>query len=157
MPTDLPNEIVDDFQRGALSRRQLVARLMGLGAAMAVGRTAVPGEGQSSATFQASGLDHVALNVADVARSREFYLKHLGLKVLRDGGDDSCFLGREDGFFLALFRRTPAGLNHYCYRIRHYDPDQAARKLEAAGLDLHREDGRIYFDDPDGIEVQITG
>jgi hypothetical protein len=76
--------------------------------------------------------------------------------VLRDGGDDSCFLGRDDGFFLALFRRTLSGLNHYCYTIRHYDPDQAARKLKAAGLDLRREDGRIYFDDPDGIEVQIT-
>ena len=36
MRPDLADEIVGDFERGKLSRRQLAARLMGLGATLAV-------------------------------------------------------------------------------------------------------------------------
>lgn len=162
MSTDLGERVVEKFERGRLSRRQLAARLMGLGAAMAVGHSTQSSEAAASDqdpenTFAATGLDHVALNVSDLARSRDFYVKHLGLKVLREGRKH-CFLGDDkEGFFLALFEGEPSGLNHYCYAIRSYDPDQAARRLEAAGLKPRRENGRVYFDDPDGIEVQVTG
>ena len=71
----------------------LLPRLMGLGAALAVmPHVAEASQGEGS-TFQATGLNHVALNVSSVPRSRDFYIKHLGLKVIRDGGEDNCFLG----------------------------------------------------------------
>jgi len=161
MASDLAEKMVEDFEQGVLNRRQLASRLMGLGAVMAAGNSiatsgAAAGEDGSESTFAGQGLDHVALDVSDVGRSRDFYVEHLGLEVVRQG-KNYCFLGRNNKFFLALFQREPAGLNHYCYAIRSYDPDQAARKLEAAGLKPRRENGRVYFDDPDGIEVQITG
>ena len=90
-------------------------------------------------------------------RSRDFYVKHLGLEVIRDGGEDNCFLGSGGDFFLTLFRGDKPGLNHYCYAIRDFDADRAEEKLKAAGLKVRRESGRIYFDDPDGIEVQVSG
>ena len=81
MQPDIAETLVEDFERGLLSRRQLACRLMGLGAALAVmPRAAEARQGQGS-TFQATGLDHVALNVRSVPRSRDFYIKHLGLKV----------------------------------------------------------------------------
>ena len=82
---------------------------------------------EESSTFQATGLSHVALNVSSVPRSRDFYIKHLGLKVIRDGGEDNCFLGGGDGFFLTLFKGERPGLNHYCYAIRDYAVEQAER------------------------------
>ena len=82
MQPDIAETIVEDFERGLLSRRQLASRLMGLGAALAVmSRTAEASHDEGS-TFQATGLNHVALNVRNVPRSRDFYIKHLGLKVL---------------------------------------------------------------------------
>jgi len=48
-------------------------------------------------------------------------------------------------------------LNHYCYAIRGYAADQAEEKLKAAGLKLRREGNRVYFPDPDEIEVQVAG
>ena len=157
MRPDFADVIVEQFERGQLSRRQLVARLMGLGAALA----AVPGvarAGQDNeSTFRATGLDHVALDLADVPRSRDFYKKHLGLEVIRDGGEDNCFLGAGGGFFLTLFCGDEPGLNHYCYAIRDFDADRAEATLEAAGLKVRRESGRVDFDDPDGIEVQVSG
>ncbi len=157
MRPDFAEVIVEQFERGKLSRRQLASRLMGLGAALAV----VPGIAQAAqdeeGTFQATGLDHIALDVKDVPRSRDFYKKHLGLEVIRDGGEDNCFLGSGGGFFLTLFRGDRPGLNHYCYAIKDFDADRAEAKLKEAGLKVRREEGRIYFDDPDGIEVQVAG
>ena len=157
MQPDFADEMIEQFERGKLYRRQLASRLMGLGAALA----AVPGAAQASqdkeSTFRATGLDHVALDVRDVPRSRHWYVKHLGLEVIRDGGEDNCFLGSGGGFLLTLFRGDKPGLNHYCYAIKDFDVDRAEEKLKAAGLKVRRESGRIYFDDPDGIEVQVAG
>jgi catechol 2,3-dioxygenase-like lactoylglutathione lyase family enzyme len=157
MRPDFAAEIVEQFERGQISRRQLASRLMGLGATMAaMAGTAEAGQDQES-TFRATGLNHVALDVRDVPRSRDFYARHLGLEVIRDGGEDNCFLGSGGGFFLTLFRGDQPGLNHYCYTIRDFDPDRAEEKLKAARLEVRRVSGRIYFNDPDGIEVQVAG
>jgi catechol 2,3-dioxygenase-like lactoylglutathione lyase family enzyme len=157
MQLDIAETLVEDFERGLLSRRQLAARLMGLGAALSVVPHVARARESQSNTFQATGLSHVALNVSSVPRSRDFYIKHLGLKVDRDGGEDNCFLGSGDGFFLTLFKGERPGLNHYCYTIRDYAVEQAEEKLKAAGLKPRREGNRVYFPDPDGIEVQVAG
>jgi catechol 2,3-dioxygenase-like lactoylglutathione lyase family enzyme len=180
----LATKIVDDFERGQISRRQLVAQLMGLGAAVAAsvgGSTLLaqqqadkaaatppgqgagqprPGEPQPAAattepTFQATGLNHIAIDVVDVARSRDFYMKHLGLRVIR-GDENAMFLGQGRDFFLTLFRRDRPGFHHYCYSIPRYEPDAAFERLSAAGLRPRREGARIYFPDPDGLTVQIA-
>jgi catechol 2,3-dioxygenase-like lactoylglutathione lyase family enzyme len=157
MQPDIAEMLVEDFERGLLSRRQLVSRLMGFGAALALMPRAAEARQGEGGTFQATGLDHIALNVRSVLRSRDFYVKHLGLKIIRDGGEDNCFLGNGDDFFLTLFRGERPGLNHYCYAIRGYDPDRAEEKLKAEGLKPRREGNRVYFPDPDGIEVQVAG
>lgn len=158
MNLDLGTKILADFEAGKLSRRQLVARLMGLGAAMAAIET---GHAQESSgekagpLFKAKGLDHIALDVVDVPRSRDFYAKHLGLDVVR-GDDDALFMGAEREFFLTLFRADKAGLNHYCYGIENYDAASAVARLRAAGINPREISGRVYFPDPDGIEVQVA-
>jgi catechol 2,3-dioxygenase-like lactoylglutathione lyase family enzyme len=157
MQTEIAETLVEEFERGLLSRRQLASRLMGLGAALAVIPATVEARQAEGSTFQATGLDHVALNVRSVPLSRDFYIKHLGLKVLRDGGEDNCFLGSGEGFFLTLFKGERPGLNHYCYAIKGYDAGQAEEKLKSAGLKPRREGDRIYFPDLDGIEVQVAG
>jgi catechol 2,3-dioxygenase-like lactoylglutathione lyase family enzyme len=157
MQPDIAETLVEDFERGVLSRRQLVSQLMGLGAALTVmQRTAVANQGERG-TFQATGLSHVALNVRSVPTSRDWYIKHLGLKVMMENGEDNCFLGSGDGFFLTLFKGEHPGLNHYCYAIKGYDVEKAEEKLKAAGLKPRREGDRIYFPDPDGITVQVAG
>jgi hypothetical protein len=140
--------IVDDYDRGRLTRRGLIALIAGLASAPRSG--AAPGE----PTFQATGLDHIALSVSDVARSREFYERHLGLETTR-GGSASSFL-RCGPQFLALFRSADPGLAHYCYGVAGYAPGDAVERLEAVGLAPRRVSGRVYFDDPDGIEVQVS-
>jgi catechol 2,3-dioxygenase-like lactoylglutathione lyase family enzyme len=48
------------------------------------------------------------------------------------------------------------GMDHYCYSVEDYAADDAVKRLEAAGLKPRRQDDRVYFDDPDGLEVQVA-
>ena len=146
------DRLVKDFETGRLSRRELVRHLTAAAAMLVAGaRTVDAGEER---TFQATSVDHVALTVTDVERSRRFYEQHLGLEVTRCDSN-RCFLnsGRD---FLALFRGSRPGLNHYAFAIEGFEPDDAVARLEAAGLAPRRRENRVYFDDPDGLEVQVT-
>src|SRR5438876_256738 len=89
-------KMINDFEHGRLSRRQLIAHLTGifaasLGATIAfadqqAGRAA-PQPADSAPTFDATDLNHIALSVTDVQRSQKWYQKHFGLKPTRqDGG-----------------------------------------------------------------------
>ncbi len=145
-------KMVEDFETGRLSRRQLVRHLTAAAAVLAAGMR--PAAAQGERTFRATGVDHVALTVTDVDCSRRFYERHLGLEVT-SCSVNQCFLdcGRD---FLALFRGSRPGLNHFAFAIEGYRPDGAVASLEAAGLAPRRRENRVYFDDPDGLEVQVT-
>ena len=153
-------KMINDFEHGRLSRRQLIAHLTGmfaasLGATIAFAdqqpRRTAPNPADSTTTFDATDLNHIALSVSDVQRSQKWYQKHLGLKP---GGQEG-FLTTGRGW-LALFQSEKPGLHHYCYSIANYDPADAVARLKAAGLTPRREGERVYFDDPDGIECQIA-
>ncbi len=146
--------IVDGYDSGLLTRRQLIAHLATVAAAMS-GTAVASQEALPKSTFKATGLDHIALSVTDVARSRIFYQRHLGLKIMSDGGEQSCFLHCGNNF-VALFRSKESAMNHYCYAIDDYEPGAAVEKLKAAGLTVRRAQNRVYFDDPDGLEVQVA-
>ena len=151
--------MITQYESGKISRRQLVA---GMGSLVAVlGSTswlnASQDQEKQQPTFQAKGLNHIALRVTNVPRSREFYIKHLGLSVSRDGGERNCFLncGKH---FVALFKSDKAQMDHYCYSIDNYDVEQCETKLKKEGFEprVVRPDGRIYFKDPDGLTVQLA-
>lgn len=153
---DSIDRMIHDFEQGRLTRRQLLVYLTGMmaagvsarvGAAQPVAATPSP----ASPTFQATDLNHIALSVRDVARSATWYQQHLGLRPMGSQG----FLTTGKGW-LALFRGDKPGLHHYCYSIADYDPESAMERLKAAGLAPERRGNRVYFDDPDGIEVQVA-
>jgi hypothetical protein len=165
-----PDRLVNDFVNGRMSRRSLIAHLMAMGAAAAgvggvarasgrddeanEGGNAVGGSGDEP-TFAAKGLDHIALNVTDIERSSEWYMKHLGLQPMSASRTSAFLRCQNSRDFLALFRSDTPGMHHYCYAIDTYDQQNAAERLRAAGLTPKLRGRRIYFDDPDGIEVQV--
>lgn len=149
------DRVVTEFLAGRLSRRQLIARLMAIGAAASgVGHLVRAAGAGNGSTFRAESVDHVALAVTDVRRSSDWYVRHLGLRVTSES-EASAFLncGKD---FLALFRNDRPGLDHFSFAIPDYDQKEAARRLKAAGLEPKLRGGRTYFDDPDGIEVQVS-
>lgn len=145
-----------DLETGAVTRREAVARLGALVAVLSgIVGTSASAEEPGSSTFIAKGLNHIALDVTDVARSRDFYKKHLGMEVL-DESSSNCFMSCGPDNFVALFKSDKAGLDHYCYTIDDYDPADVVARLKNAGLVPSRRENRVYFDDPDGLTVQLA-
>ncbi len=149
------DRMLDAYDRGRLSRRTLMLQLTGLlGAAAAVG--AAQDTPKPASTFKATDVNHIALGVTDVSRSRKFYEQHLGLTLRSDNSPRSIFLNVGKHDFLALFRADKPGMDHYCYTVKGYEAPDAVTRLEAAALNPRRRGNRVYFDDPDGLEVQVS-
>ena len=146
------SRLIDQYDRGRLDRRELMAGLLAMAGAGGAARRASATAGP---TFQATRLNHIALSVTDVARSRDFYVQHLGLEVTRDSAPHSCFLDCGPNF-VALFRGSRAGMHHYCYSIPDFETGNVAEQLRAAGFEPDIQGRRIYFPDPDGLTVQLA-
>jgi catechol 2,3-dioxygenase-like lactoylglutathione lyase family enzyme len=154
-PEDTMKEVLsallDRYESGEVSRRQLLETL-----AVVAGAAQLATAAAAAPTFQGVGLNHIALAVADIGRSKEFYQKHFGFPLISESAT-SCFLKVGDEF-LTLFKRGPVGLDHYCYAVENFDPDAAMETLNRLGMKPRRAGGtdRVYFPDPDGITVQIA-
>lgn len=143
------SNLLGHYETGQLSRRDLVFGLAALA-------TVPNASAQSSPSLKGAEMNHIAINVPDVQRSRDFYRELLDLPVL-DESRNSCFLGLGEGNFLSIFRGSP-GLNHYCMGIEDYEVGRVMDGLRRRGLEPRRTAGtnRVYFDDPDGLEVQLA-
>jgi len=147
---------LDALQTGKISRREAVFRLGAVALAVAGAKHVVSAaSGAPPSTFNAVGLNHLALRVTDIERSRDFYRKHLGLSVVTES-ETNCFLGCGKNF-VALFRSDKPGMDHYCYTVPGYSADDVVTKSNEAGLSPERHSNRVYFDDPDGLTVQLAG
>ena len=117
-------------------------------------------------------LEHVNLTVSNMERSAAFYCDLLDLQVRWKGttsdGTPAAHVG-DNRFYLALFQakeagRAPSdytvvGLNHFGYVVDSLD--SVKRKLATLGVEPHMEHDyepgkRLYFLDPDGIEVELV-
>ncbi len=143
------SEMLERYEDGRITRRQLIQAL----GAIATASYAAP---LYASTFQGVGLNHIAIRVTNVQRSRDFYQKHLGMPVIRES-QDNCFLGLGRNF-LTLFRNQNPGLDHYCIAIDNFNADSVTEMLKRQGLNPRRPNGtdRVYFPDPDGLEVQLS-
>ena len=144
------SNLLGHYETGQLSRRDLVFGLAALAAAPQA-------SAQSSSGFKGTEMNHIGLYVSDLQRSRDFYRELLDLPVLNESRD-SCFLGLGEGNFLSLFRRSSPGFYHYCIGIEDYEVGRVMDELSRQGLEPRRTPGtdRVYFDDPDGLEVQFS-
>ena len=119
--------LLETYERGKVSRRQSI---QGLAAIAASGHT-VPAFGS---TFV--GLNHIAIRVTNVQRSRDFYQKHLGAPVIHES-ETNCFLGLGKNF-LTLFQNQTPGLDHFCIAIQNFNADAVMEDLKRQGLNPNR-------------------
>src|ERR1043166_3191254 len=94
-------KLLNDFEHGKMNRRQLIQSLA-MAATAAAAAPAVAAEGKG---FKAVTINHISYQVADYARTRDFYVDLLGMKVSGDNGRQ-CNLSFGDTFLLPRNVRT---------------------------------------------------
>jgi metallothiol transferase len=120
------------------------------------------------------GVDHVALNVRDLAKSLAFYTQVLGLRIserehqkpgiehfLDCGASLIGLIQGDSNGPVHPFDDGGIGANHFSFRVHAADFDRVVSELQNRGIpiDFSRKRERswsVYFRDPDGNKLEIT-
>lgn len=152
------DELLGQFEHGRISRRQLVQVL-----AFGMGASAAPLRAAATAPrggFKAVAVNHISFEVADYARTRDFYGDLLGMQVSGDDGEQCYLQFGADSFLIARNAREPAGaplVDHLCYTISDWDKGAVEAELRRRGLDPEPDtDESFHVRDPDGYRLQIA-
>jgi catechol 2,3-dioxygenase-like lactoylglutathione lyase family enzyme len=152
-------KLLDDFERGQMSRRQLIKSLAVV--ATVAGAT-TPASAENSKGFKAVAVNHISYQVDDYRKTRNFYADLLRMKVVADT-DTQCNLILDDTNTFVIPRNAPQGstssrIDHIAYTIEYWDKNAVKAELERRGLDPRPDtDNSFHIKDPNGYDLQISG
>lgn len=162
----LISELVDAYEAGTMTRRQLI---QGLAAAAAVGASAGAAAAPAPSGFKATGIDHISYLVSDYRRTRDFYVDLLGMEVVRDdAAHQMCELRLGESALIVRSWKKPATypgqstVDHFSVYIDDWNTERVRAELARRGhkprLDTDRGTSYTSFHitDPDGYDLQIA-
>jgi len=153
------SDLVTRFERGGLTRRQLI---QGLSALVAAGTAASPAAAQTP-KLQAMNINHTSVLVTDLQRSADFYGRVFGLmpvsedkvnKILRLGTGGAGV----NSTLVSLRQQNPPGLiDHFAIGVQGFNRNTATEVLRQHGLTpADNIEFGFHVKDPDGAVVQIV-
>src|SRR5213594_2748872 len=154
-------KLLQDYEQGKMSRRQLIQTL-----ALAATASATAGTVEAAAPANALYINHVSMQVADYTKTRDFYAGLFGMKVTNDDGKTQCRLTFGDNILIARNASSrpggKIGVDHIAYTLANWDTDKAVKpaveaELKRRGLKIRATEGSFHVQDPDGFEVQMGG
>lgn len=151
-------KLLQDFEHGKMNRRQLI-RSLAL-AASAAAATAPAALADDKKGFKTVAVNHISYQVADYAKTRDFYAGLMGMKVSQDNGRQA-YLSFGDTFLLPRNARnggaTPR-VDHIAYTIDNWDKNAVEAELKRWGLEPRPDtENSFHVKDPDGFDLQISG
>jgi len=148
------SDLVSRFEKGSLSRRELVQGLTMLAASS----TAASAAAQDEIDFSTANIDHVSMQVTDLQRSVDFYQKTFGFTfVSEDKPLNIIRLGH--GRTLVSFNlQQPTGIvDHFSIGVPRFTKEAATRYFAARGLRTGDDPYHgLHVRDPDGNYVQVS-
>src|ERR1700722_2051979 len=140
--------MLSNFERGKLTRRQLVLFLATLTAAAQT----VPKE----KAFEAVTVNHVTVKVPDLHRTSNFYQEFFGMP-LKQQSSKTHILGVGSSFFGVEQGDGPGRVDHYDFGITGFDADKIRARLRKLNLKFDSDSKESFkFFDPDGFQVQVN-
>jgi len=149
------SSLVNRFERGALTRRELVQGLAVLAAANGAASVA---QGQD-AGIKGAKIDHVSIQVSDLPRSIAFYQKMFGLTILSEDTPNEIVRLGAGKVLVSLHHKSPTGLvDHFAIGVEKFNKESVTRELKERGATPEDNlDAGFHIKDPEGISVQIVG
>jgi catechol 2,3-dioxygenase-like lactoylglutathione lyase family enzyme len=155
----LVEKLLQDFEDGRMSRRQLIKSLA-LTVTAATAASEVTASTGGGTGFKAIAVNHISYGVADYARTRDFYADLLGMSVSGDNGKQ-CELSFGDTFIIPRKTRQPDNkplVDHFAITIADWNKDRVEAELKRRGLEPRPDtDDSFHIKDPDGYDLQISG
>ena len=154
--------LLQDYEQHKLTRRQLIQNLA-LAATAASAVSAAPTAAADGKLAQAVYVNHVGYQVADYAKSRDWYSQMFGMKVaLDDGKKANLSLGESLLIFHPRPSITTPVVDHICFTLADWDKDKNVRAavgadLKRRGLEVRETANSFHIKDPDGFMVQMGG
>jgi catechol 2,3-dioxygenase-like lactoylglutathione lyase family enzyme len=172
--------LLTDFEKGKMTRRQLIQSLALAAAAAPAASLAAQGgstipPAAGPAPFKTVWLDHISYAVTDYRKSTAFYRDLMGWEIKNDDGKQQCTMKIGDiGEIIVRNKREGAApadaqntlpvtgvINHVSYGIAPWDTDKVKAELERRGLkprpDMVGQGFKsFHVKDPDGWDLQIS-
>jgi catechol 2,3-dioxygenase-like lactoylglutathione lyase family enzyme len=170
-------KLIQNIESGTLGRREMI-RALGLTATAALAANVLP---ESVAAFAGSAarnaapgtrvfpvttVNHLSMVVEDYAKSRDFYVDLLGMRVVWDDGKGVALefgdVKSPNGIYIRNVSKPgdKPTINHIAYGIKNFMSYKAAMKaeLERRMLTSIRPDGEVGWicDDPAGYMLNIV-
>ena len=154
-------KLLQDFEQGKMTRRQLIQTL-----ALTATAASTVGTAEAAVAANATYINHVSMQVADYTKTRDFYSSLFGMKVTEDDGKTQCRLTFGDNIVIARNASSrpggKIGVDHIAYTLANWDTDKAVKpaveaELKRRGLMIRTTEGSFHVQDPDGFEVQMGG
>jgi lactoylglutathione lyase len=145
------SDLLNRFEKGALSRRGLIQGLAML--------TAAGAQAQDTA-IKPVKIDHVSIQVTDLPRSIAFYQKIFGFTVVsEDKPNEIVRLGAAGKVLVSLHHKSPTGLvDHFAIGVEKFNKEAVTRELKENGTTPDENlDAGFHIKDPEGMRVQIVG
>lgn len=145
------SDLLNRFEKGALSRRGLIQGLAML--------TAAGAQAQDTA-IKPVKVDHVSIQVTDLPRSIAFYQKIFGFTVVsEDKPNEIVRLGAAGKVLVSLHHKSPTGLvDHFAIGVEKFNKEAVTRELKERGVTPEENlDAGFHIKDPEGMRVQIVG
>lgn len=148
------SNLVNRFEKGALTRRGLI---QGLTMLTAAGGAASEARGQD-AGIRAAKIDHISIQVSDLPGSTAFYQKMFGLSVVSEDKPNEIVRLGMGKVLVSLHHKSPTGLvDHFAIGVEKFNKELVTRELKERGANPEQDiDAGFHIKDPQGIGVQIV-
>ena len=146
--------LVRQFERGTLTRRQLVQGLLLVAASPALAQERPVG------AFRATGIGHVQITVSDLQATQQFYEKLFGvtskvtsptqLSLAIGTAGDSVSVHSEAGPIKPI--------DHFGITVANFSPDAALATIQriVPGTKAQKQGDSVFVMGPDGVRLQLV-
>jgi catechol 2,3-dioxygenase-like lactoylglutathione lyase family enzyme len=146
--------LVRQFERGRLTRRQLVQGLL------VVAASPVLAQQRAVGAFRATGIDHVQITVSDLKATQQFYEKLFGVTSKLTGPTQlSLALGTAGDTVSVHSESGPIKpIDHFGITVEDFSADAALATIErvAPGTKAQKQGDSVFLIGPEGVRVQLV-
>ncbi len=148
------SNLVERFEKGVLTRRELI---QGLTMLVAAGSGAAAAPFQESA-FKATKVDHISIQVTNLPKSIAFYRDIFGLSIVSEDKPNEIVRMGTTKTMVSLHHKNPTGLvDHFALGIEKFNKEAVTQELKRRGLTPEENiDAGFHVKDPEGMRVQIV-